>query len=328
MRMMRRAVIAGTAAIGASGVVLVAQAPHATTRIADQPRAGGRAHGRRIALVRIIALLATLSACSEAIAGTIVTSQFESRMLARPWAYSVYLPTGYEGSKRRYPVLFLLHGNGQTHSAWATSGRIQATADALIANGEIPAAIIVMPDAGTTWYVDRKEPMESAIVRELIPHVDRVFRTIAARNGRLVAGLSMGGYGAMRFAMKYPELFAAAALLSPAVYDEPPANSAARRVGVFGSPDYDPAVWKALSHQALWSNYQAKQLPVPMYIVSGDDDEFLIESSATQFYARLRALRHPAELRIVDGAHTWAVWSTTIGDAMKYIFRYAAKPNP
>ena len=277
-------------------------------------------------LARAIVLLAALVACTEAFAGTVVTRQFESRTLGRAWSYTVYLPTGYEGSSGRYPVLFLLHGNGQNHSSWATSGRIQATADALIAGGEIPPAIIVMPDAGTTWYVDRREPMETAIVRELIPHVDGRFRTIAARTGRLVAGLSMGGYGAMRLAMKYPELFAAAALLSPAIYDEPPANSAARRVGVFGSPDYDPAVWNALSHRALWSAYQARQLPVPMYIVSGDDDEFLIELSATQFYELLRAHKHPAELRIVDGAHTWAVWSTTIGSAMKYMFRYVTAP--
>jgi enterochelin esterase-like enzyme len=275
---------------------------------------------------RVFILLATLAACGEAFAGTIVVRQLESRTLGRSWSYSVYLPTGYEGSTSRYPVLWLLHGNGHTHTSWAASGRIQATADGLIASGEIPATIIVMPDAGTTWYVDRKEPMETAVVRELIPHVDAVFRTIAARNGRLVAGLSMGGYGTMRLAMKYPELFAAAALLSPAVYDDPPANSAARRVGVFGSPDYDPAVWKALSHRALWSAYQARQMPVPMYVVSGDDDEYLIESSATAFYELLRAHKHPAELRIVDGAHTWAVWSTTIGDAMKYMFRYTARP--
>jgi ABC-type amino acid transport substrate-binding protein len=130
----------------------------------------------------------------------------------------------------------------------------------------------------------------------------------------------------MRLAMKYPEMFAAAALLSPAVYEDPPANSAARRVGVFGSPDYDPAVWKAHSHLALWSAYQARQLPVPMYVVSGDDDEYLIESTATQFYSLLRAYKQPAELRIVDGAHTWSVWSTTIGDAMKYMFRYTTGP--
>ena len=149
-----------------------------------------------------LVLLATFAVWGEAFAGTIVTRELASKTLGRSWSYNVYLPTGYEGSTARYPVLWLLHGNAQNYGSWAASGRIQATADSLIASGEIPATIIVMPDAGTSWYVDRKEPMETAIVRELIPHVDAAFRTIAARNGRVVAGLSMGGYGTMRFAIK------------------------------------------------------------------------------------------------------------------------------
>jgi S-formylglutathione hydrolase FrmB len=63
-----------------------------------------------------------------------------------------------------------------------------------------------------------------------------------------------------------------------------------------------------------------------MYINSGDDDEFMIESEATELYSLLRANQQPAELRIVNGAHSWPVWAGTIGDAMKYIFRYSAKP--
>jgi len=66
---------------------------------------------------------------------------------------------------------------------------------------------------------------------------------------------------------------------------------------------------------------------VPMYINSGDDDEFMIEAEATKLYSLLRANSQPAELRIVNGAHSWAVWESTIGDALKYIFRYSAKPT-
>ena len=111
-----------------------------------------------------------------------------------------------------YPVLYLLHGHGGKLYDWATLGHIQPTADALIARGDIPPAIIVMPDAGTTWYVDRKEKMETAVIQDLVGDVQRTFRVIDARNGRLIAGLSMGGYGALRFVLKYPETFAAAAI--------------------------------------------------------------------------------------------------------------------
>jgi enterochelin esterase-like enzyme len=271
-------------------------------------------------------LLALLHSAS-AFAGIVVSREFNSPALERKWTYAVYLPTGYESSSLRYPVLYLLHGNGGTLYDWVNAGRIQATADAMMASGDIPPAIIVMPDAGTTWFVDRKEKMETAFIRDLIPDVERNFRAVAARNGRLVAGLSMGGYGALRFSMKYPEMFAAAALLSPAIYEpEPPEGSTARRVGVFGSPDFDAAVWKSLNYPTLWDAFLARKIAVPMYINSGDDDDFFIEAEATKLYSLLRRNRQPAELRIVNGAHTWAVWESTIADAMRYIFRYSTRP--
>jgi enterochelin esterase-like enzyme len=277
-------------------------------------------------LALIAWVLAAVAFCGSAFASSIVQREMDSKALGRKWSYNVYLPTGYDTSERKYPVLYLLHGNAQTYTSWAMEGHIQTTTDALITSGEIPATIIVMPDAGTTWYVDRKEPMESAMLHDLIPAVEGEFRVKAERSGRAVAGLSMGGYGAMRFALKYPEMFSAAGLLSPAIYDPaPPENSSARRVGVFGAPDFDVEVWKQLSYPALWDAYLAKQNPVPMYIVSGDDDQFHIEQSATEFYELLRNNKQPAELRIVDGGHTWKVWESTIGDVMKYLFRFTGK---
>jgi len=279
---------------------------------------------RRLATVSLAFLM--LVVASAAAAGIVVTREFKSAALDRTWTYAVYLPTGYESSNLRYPVLYLLHGNGGNLYQWVNLG-IQQTADALISNGDMPPTVIVMPDAGTSWFVDRKEKMETAMITELIPEVERSLRTLTSRDGRLVAGLSMGGYGAMRFALKYPDMFVAAALLSPAIYNpEPPEKSSARSVGVFGSPDYDAAVWKSLNYPALWGDYLAKKRPVPMYINSGDDDEFFIESEAVQFYELLRKNKQPAELRIVNGAHERAVWASTIGDAMKYVFRYAARP--
>jgi S-formylglutathione hydrolase FrmB len=270
--------------------------------------------------------VAIVACCESAIAGSIVTREMDSKALGRKWSYNVYLPSGYEASTEKYPVLYLLHGNAQNYTSWAMDGHIQATTDALIAEGAIPATLIVMPDAGTTWYVDRKEQMESAMLHDLIPAVEKEFRVKAERSGRAIAGLSMGGYGAMRFALQHSEMFSAAGLLSPAIYDPaPPENSSARRVGVFGAPNFDVEVWKARSYPALWNGYLAKKMPVPMYIVAGDDDAFHIELSATEFYELLRNNNQPAELRIVDGGHTWQVWESTIGDVMKYIFRYTGK---
>jgi len=284
-----------------------------------------RVHFR--SLLSSAAALLALALSLHATAGTIVEREFRSAALSRNWSYTVYLPTGYESSNLRYPVLYLLHGNGGNRYSWINDGHIQQTADVLIARGDIPPCLIVMPDAGTSWYVDRKENMETAVTKDLIADVEQNWRALSTRTGRLVGGLSMGGYGAMRLSLKYPEMFAAAALLSPAIYNpEPPETSSARRVGVFGSPDYDPAVWKEYNYPALWDAYIAKKMPVPMYINSGDDDDFFIEHEVAQFYFLLRTNKQPAELRIVDGAHVWTVWESTIGDAMKYIFRYAERP--
>lgn len=273
-------------------------------------------------------LLAWVSV-STAVAGNVVTREFASKALQRNWSYTVYLPDDYQASSLRYPVLYLLHGNAGTLNDWANRGRIQATADALIKSGEIPPVVIVMPDAGTTWFVDRKENMETAVIEDLIPDVERTFKVIVARDGRAVAGYSMGGFGALRFSFKHPEMFAAAGLLSPAIYEpEPPPNSAARRVGVFGADEFDAQVWKQLNYPALWDAYLAKQMPVPMYIHSGDDDDFFIEADAAKLYSLLRRNRQPAELRIVNGGHGWSTPEGAIGDAMKYMLKHVARPLP
>jgi len=277
--------------------------------------------------MRLLLAVLVLAWSLPAAAGVVVSREFDSQALQRKWSYAVYLPDGYETSTLRYPVLYLLHGHGGDLYDWVNRGHIQQTADALIAHGDIPPAIIVLPDADSTWFVDRKEKMETAVIVDLIGDAERTFRAIGARNGRLVAGLSMGGYGALRFVLKYPEKFVAAALLSPAIYDpEPPQTSGARRAGVFGAPDFDAEVWKQLNYPALWDAFLAKKVTVPIYINSGDDDDHFIEAEATRLYSLLRKNGQPAELRIVDGGHNWTVWESTIGDALRYIFRYAARP--
>jgi S-formylglutathione hydrolase FrmB len=198
--------------------------------------------------------------------------------------------------------------------------------------GDMPPAIIVMPDAGTTWYVDLKEKMETAFFEDMIPHVEKTYRALSARDGRVIGGLSMGGYGALRYVLEYPEKFQAAALLSPAIYNpEPPADSSARFVKVFAQPGtdgaYSPEVWKANNYPVLWDAFLRKNIRVPMYINSGDDDEFMIETEAVQFYSLLRKARQPAELRIVNGKHEWAVWESTVGDALKYVFQTVRRPQ-
>ncbi len=282
-------------------------------------------------LIGAAVLLAASLPGFDAEAGTIVSQRFASAALGYDWTYNVYLPDSYGDGKRRYPVFYLLHTFGGDRDEWVKEGGIQQTADEMMRRGEIPEAVIVMPSANITWYVDRTENMESAIIRDLIPDVEKNFRVMTDRAGRVIGGASMGGYGALRFALKYPEMFAAAALMSPAIYvPEPPPYSFARDRGVFSGPDgqFDAEVWKSLNYPALLDAFFAKQITMPVYVDSGDHDGFRTEGPAAQFYELWRDHDQPGELRIVGGGHSYAVWETTVREAMRFIFKTVRRPEP
>jgi enterochelin esterase-like enzyme len=277
-------------------------------------------------MARLFAFLLALAGAAASVsvgASTILVRTFHSDALDRDWSYTVYLPTGYGHDETRLPVIYLLHGNNGNANDWIAHGHLQATVDALVDHHEIPPVVIVMPQGGTDWYVDRKEPMETAFFTELMPEVERHYRVGHHREDRVIGGASMGGFGALRYAMTRPELFGAAILLSPAIYaNEPPLASSARRVGVFGERQFDPHVWKALNYPAQWDAYMRQPLRVPMFIAAGDDD-LVIQAEASQLYTHLRVAGNPAALRVVDGGHTWDVWRGLLGDALKYAIERA-----
>ncbi len=138
-------------------------------------------------------------------------------------SYRIYLPPDYETAKdRRYPVIYWLHGaNGDSRQAIAHGyiGRL----DAGIRSGATPATIVVMTNVpNTSSYVDSKDgkiPVETVIVKNLIPYIDSKYRTIATRQGRAIDGQSMGGAGALRIGFHNPELFAAVSATAPGLPD-------------------------------------------------------------------------------------------------------------
>lgn len=146
---------------------------------------------------------------------------------------SVYLPPGYENSDKRYPVLYLLHGIGDTNKTWLKAWQqgkegydsIPAVMNRGIANGKFGEFIVVMPDERTKWfgsfYVNSSVTGNWAdfTAKELVAYIDGRYRTIADREHRAVAGHSMGGYGALTIAMKHPEVFSAAYGMNPALMD-------------------------------------------------------------------------------------------------------------
>ena len=134
------------------------------------------------------------------------TVAFEAKSVGRTLKYNVALPANYEATTRRYPVLYLLHGYSGNYSNWAHMG-----APKLAREHEL---IVVMPDGGNSWYINwaksdegQKNAWDDCIVKDLVGHVDATYRTIAAREGRAINGLSMGGYGALAVGLRHPDLF-------------------------------------------------------------------------------------------------------------------------
>jgi enterochelin esterase-like enzyme len=284
-------------------------------------------------MLRIVSAFIAFFAWHAAIAGEIRNESLASATLGHSMRYAVYLPDGYGAGQLHYPVLYLLHGAGGDEHAWQDLGHIKEKADRLIASGVIPPAIIVMPGCPACWWVDgAREHAETAFWSDLVPAIDTRYRTIETRGGRLVAGQSAGGYGAVRFALRYPDRIAAAAALSPAVYSESvPQFSAARVQPPFLGTDgrFSPAAWDQQNYPALLPAYFAQPYRVPFYLVSGDNDRLGIAFETALLFKRLFE-RQPdrTEFRVVDGDHSWKVWGATIDGAMQYLFQFADKPRP
>jgi enterochelin esterase-like enzyme len=255
-------------------------------------------------------------------AGTLTTAK------AAAVDYTVYLPYGYSARKNakvRYPVLYLLHGRGDTMQAWTT---VKADLDKLIDDGTIAPVIAVLPDAPWSergsWYVDSAydggSAVETMLTRDLVSHVDATYRTAAHRGARLVGGYSMGGYGALRYALAHQDLFANALVLSPAVYNPlPPADSSAREFGAFGQGGerFAEDVYQRLNYPALLPTLDP-DLPVRMFIAVGDDEwanpdpadakHDLDYEAATLYNNVRRSGAVAAQFRVLDGGHDWDVW--------------------
>lgn len=247
----------------------------------------------------------------------------QSKALAREWAYTIYLPPDYDTSERAYPVFYLLHGMGGEHTNWARYGDAQMTADSLIAASAIPPVILVMADGKNSSYVDSDPvtgfgPVETAIVQDLIPHIDATYRTIPTRRARMIGGLSMGGYGAVHIAFKHPELFGAAASLSGGLSRDPPEPTAPPTPPAAWGIPFDSARWQA-ENPFTWIpslKEKSQDYRLQVYITVGDDDNARIIQGAVELYDELRAEGLPAELRITDGAHTWEVWDRGLKEVM------------
>jgi enterochelin esterase-like enzyme len=286
-------------------------------------------------------------------AGTVQEGHFHSVALGSDAHYIVYLPHNYVTSGLRYPVIYLLHGKSGRMSDWLY---VKSDLDRLIAEGKIPPMIAVLPDApyskGASYYVDSAfagsetvpagEKVETAFTRDAIAHIDTTYRTIPTREGRAVGGYSMGGWGAMRYALAHPDLYRASIVLSPAVYIPlPPAESGMRALGAFGkgSTLFDEATYQSQNYLELLPRVvRPSKLPLAMFVASGDDEhhydrpedvEHDMDLESHHLYSRLvRTENVSAELRIMQGTHCWEVWQPAFVEGIQYISKFLKAPAP
>jgi enterochelin esterase-like enzyme len=306
---------------------------------------------RAAAALCLLLLVPTAIGASQAAAvapGTLTSASFHSSTLGENVNYNVYLPAGYESTAKEYPVVYLLHGRGDSMSAWT---QVQGRLDAMIADGSIPATIAIMPDApwlsAAGYYVDSQykprqgeqgRPVETAFTQDLIEHVDSTYRTIAARDGRVVGGYSMGGYGAIRYSIAHPDLFVASIVLSPAVYNpKPPLDSSTREFGAFGKNRdlFQTSIYKNLNYPEEFERFAEKGLASHMFVAVGDDefqnpDDYVHDidfESVVLYKTAQRVPNMSAELRVMDGGHDWEVWGPAFEEGAKYAFQFVARPE-
>lgn len=280
------------------------------------------------ALRRLCFSIVLLICAASAHAGQVFVETLRSQAIGRDYKYTIYLPDAYAKDALRYPVLYLLHGAGGDENEWLFKGGLAETMDALIARRVIRPMIVVMPGHTQGWWVDgAREKAETALMKEVMPHAESRYRIDAVRANRLIAGLSAGGYGSLNLMMKYPQMFAAAAIMSPAIYDPvPPSHSSGVRHPPFQRDGkFDADLWKSLNYTAHIDAYKRSGVIVPLWINSGDHDTFGIALQAAMLYDRLWKHQPAAiELRIVDGDHEWMVWRDTLPEALGFLNRWIA----
>jgi putative tributyrin esterase len=278
---------------------------------------------RARAIFLLIALLVPASLHAQK-QRRVETVQLKSELLGKVVSYRVVVPVRYlRGAKRTrdFPALYLLHGLAGDYRNWTEKSKITLYATRY-------DLFVITPEGGDGWYTDSAtvsaDKYESYVLQELIPDVERRYRVSKARGGRAIAGLSMGGYGALKFGVKHPDRFIFAASMSGALdaavrTDADPRfawgflrPSILQTFGESGSP-----VRSANDLHRLVRELPAERLAtLPFfYLDCGTEDGFLATNRelATIFLER----KIPHEFRQLPGGHNWTYWDAQVQEVLK-----------
>lgn len=201
---------------------------------------------------------------------------FHSAAMDTAVGYSVMLPRAYSRSDARYPAIYYLHGLGgnETQAAGSISRSMRSIFDS---DGVAPAIVVFVNGGASSMYADSADgaiKAETAIVEELIPHIDATYRTIAEREGRAIQGFSMGGYGALMLGAKHPELFSSVLSYAGALHDEETLSGSRREIfdAMFGDAE---TFRESSPYEMLRRNADRIRGRLPLRLVVGTVDPTL-----------------------------------------------------
>ncbi|MGI6232154.1 MAG: alpha/beta hydrolase [Prevotella sp.] len=223
---------------------------------------------------------------TETTGTTLTDLTIQSAKLGQEMKYSVYLPDGYTGQET-LPILYLLHGYGGNNNSWLTDGNAAALTSQAISQGTVGKVVVVMPDGLNSFYVNGYQDSlqyEDYFINELIPTVENQFNVGKSKAKRAIAGLSMGGYGTLYYALEHPDMFCCSYAMSPATY-------------VDGTPNL----------YELLAAADVSQLPAITIEVGTEDP--LVYQAAVAFNQYAQGLNLTSYNYIErSGVHDWTFW--------------------
>ncbi len=256
---------------------------------------------------------------------------FHSKILNKEVKYSIYLPPDYETSQRSYPALYLLHGYSDDETGWIQFGEANIIADKLINDNTALPMVIIMPDGGVSWYVNDykgKEKWSDMFIQELIPFMESTYRIRSKKEFRAISGLSMGGYGSLHIAMRYPEMFSCCVAFSSGTFtnEEIVKQDDKEYENYFGflfgeglkGKDRISPNWKKFSPLDILEEQSIDKLKTVRWYIDCGDDDFLYRGNS-ELHVKMRELGIPHEYRVRDGVHSWVYWRTGLPEGLKFI---------
>jgi S-formylglutathione hydrolase FrmB len=257
-----------------------------------------------------------------------------SQILKQVVHYCVYLPSGYDAGAaqspaRRYPVLYFLHGLGDNEQTLFNSGG-WTLLDDLRNQHKMGDFLIVAPEGRRSFYINSADGSvlySDFFLREFMPHIEKSYRIRPGRSGRAISGISMGGYGALRFAFAHPELFSAVSAQSAALIIESPQElDAASRSGaqlaavlapVFGKP-IAVTHWNENSPFVLAQKNAVALRKMAIYFNCGQDDNYGFEKGAAKLHAELQKEKVSHEYHAYPGDHSLGYFLAHFEEVMEF----------